>query len=163
MAKDKPVVAMLAHTDILRLIPHRYPFLLIDRVKITARQQSAIGIKAVTNNEPQMLGHFPGYPIMPGVLIIEAIAQTAAVIIAYDNPQLDDASIAAVQKGAARVYLVGVESAKFRRPALPGDVLEFHTSLMTSKRDLYKFEASVMCDGALVAKAVVSAVYRVEE
>ncbi|MCG8625256.1 MAG: 3-hydroxyacyl-ACP dehydratase FabZ [Proteobacteria bacterium] len=161
-AKKQPI-AVLSHTDILGLIPHRYPFLLIDRVKIIEAQKSAIGIKAITNNEPQMEGHFPGYPIMPGVLIIESIAQTAAVIIAHNNPQLDDASIEAVQKGSARVYLVGVDSAKFRRPALPGDVLEFHTELTSSKRDLYKFEASVMCDGELVAKAVVTAVYRVEE
>ena len=151
---------VLDHLAVMRILPHRYPFLLIDKVRIVEAQKSAVGIKTITNNEPQLVGHFPGNPIMPGVLIIESMAQTAAIVMAYKNPALGEAGIDALREGKAMVYLVGVDGARFRRPAVPGDVLEIAITLTSSKAGLYKFDAAVTCDGSEVARAVITAVYR---
>lgn len=105
---------------IQRLIPHRYPFLLIDRVKDIVANEAATGVKLVTINEPHFQGHFPGVPIMPGVLIIEAMAQTSAVMVSLSN-QLQDTG--------ALVYFMGIEGAKFRRKVVPGDVLELRITV----------------------------------
>ena len=162
MPQDKPAQGgkLLNQLDVMRILPHRYPFLLIDRVRIIESGKSAVGIKNITNNEPQLVGHFPGNPIMPGVLLIECMAQTAAFIIAYDNPAMDEKSLAALRRGDAGIFLVGVDGAKFRRPAVPGDVLEIAVTLITGKAGLHKFDAKVTCGDSLVASAVVSAVYR---
>ena len=109
---DENVV--LHHPDILELIPHRYPFLLIDRVDNIVPNESARGIKAVTSTEPHLAGHFPGFPIMPGVLIIEAMAQTASVMTAYSNKE---------ELEGKHVYFATIDKVKFRAPTRPGITL----------------------------------------
>lgn len=133
---------------ILRAIPHRYPFLLIDRVEELIPGQSAIGIKNVTVNEPFFAGHFPNHPVMPGVLIIESMAQTAAVLVVHTlGPD-----------AAGRVvYFMSVEGAKFRRPVMPGDRLRIHCTKERNRGQVWKFHAIARVDGAVVAEATYTA------
>ena len=140
---------ILKHNDIIRLIPHRYPFLLIDKVKDIIPGESAIGIKAITSTEPHLFGHFPDHPIMPGVLIIEAMAQTAGVLVAYSEKDK--------LKQDMHVYFTTIENARFRAPSHPGDVLECHVRRVGGKSMLHKFEAEAMNDGKRVATASFSA------
>ena len=133
--------------EILDLIPHRYPFLLVDKVSILKEGQEGIGLKNITMNEPQFTGHFPENPIMPGVLIIEAMAQTAAVVTMYGQP-------ADKKKG---VFFMSVESAKFRKPVLPGDQLKMHVVLEQARRNVYRFHSEATVDGVLHAEAVLTA------
>lgn len=140
---------ILNHNDILKLIPHRYPFLLIDKVKNLNPGESAVGIKAITSTEPHLLGHFPEYPIMPGVLIIEAMAQTAAVIVAYSEKSKHENDM--------HVYFTTIENARFRAPSHPGDVLEFHVKRAGGRSMLHKFDAEAFNDGKKVATASFSA------
>jgi len=134
--------------EIMRMIPHRYPFLLIDRVKDIVPDQSALGIKNVTLNEPHFTGHFPGRPIMPGVLIIEAMAQTSAILVVH--------TLGGESKGKL-VYFMSIEEAKFRKPVIPGDVLHILVKKERSRGPVWKFSAEATVDGALVAEAVFSA------
>lgn len=129
---------------ILQLIPHRHPFLLVDRVLELEAFKRARGIKNVTVNEPFFPGHFPTDPIMPGVLIIEAMAQTAAVLVI--------ASLGAAAAGSL-VYFMGIESARFRRPVRPGDQLELGIEVLRSKLGVSKFKGRAMVDGNLAAEA----------
>jgi 3-hydroxyacyl-[acyl-carrier-protein] dehydratase len=133
---------------ILRAIPHRYPFLMIDRVEGLLPGQSAIGVKNVTVNEPFFQGHFPNHPVMPGVLIIESMAQTAAVLVVHTlGPD-----------AAGRVvYFMSVEGAKFRRPVMPGDTLYIHCTKERSRGQVWKFNAIVRVNGAVVAEATYTA------
>ena len=133
---------------IMRAIPHRYPFLLIDRVLEMVLNRSAIGIKNVTINEPFFEGHFPGHPVMPGVLIIEAMAQTAAVLV-----------VETIGSGAAGkvVYFMSIEGAKFRRPVVPGDQLRIHIVKERSRGSVWKFHAVARVDGVSVAEATYAA------
>lgn len=117
---------------IQRVIPHRYPFLLIDRVEQIVPNKSAIGIKCVTVNEPHFTGHFPTAPIMPGVLIVEAIAQTSSVMVGL--------SLGLVGKNAL-VYFMGIEKCKFRRKVVPGDVLELHITALRGGGKVWKLAA----------------------
>ncbi len=135
-------------TGILRAIPHRYPFLLIDRVEELFADRSAIGIKNVSVNEPFFQGHFPNHPVMPGVLIIESMAQTAAVLVVQTlGPD-----------AAGRVvYFMSVEGAKFRRPVQPGDTLRIHCVKERSRGQVWKFHAIARVDGAVVAEATYTA------
>ncbi len=140
---------ILHHHDILKLIPHRHPFLLIDRVKIIDPGVAAIGIKAITSTEPHLSGHFPGHPIMPGVLIIEAMAQTAGVMVAHEEKSdLED---------EMHVYFTTIENARFRAPSRPGDLLECHVRRTGGRSTLHKFEAEAINDGKKVASASFSA------
>ena len=107
--------------EIKRLIPHRYPFLMIDKVQDMVPGSSAVGIKCVTNNEPHFTGHFPSKPVMPGVLIVEAMAQTAAVLAARSL---------GLEDSGALVYFMGVDKCRFRTPVVPGDVLELHVDVI---------------------------------
>lgn len=131
---------------IQRCIPHRYPFLLIDRVEAIVPDASAVGIKMVTFNEPQFQGHFPGTPIFPGVMIIEAMAQTAAVMAMLSQNLLDTAAL---------VYFMGIDKAKFRRKVAPGDKLELAVKTLrgggTAK--VWKFEGRATVDGEVAAQA----------
>src|SRR5215470_352235 len=113
---------------VLKMIPHRYPFLLIDKVIDVIPDSSAIGIKNVTFNEPHFVGHFPQKPIMPGVLIVEAMAQTAALVVMHT-----------LNATGKLVYFMSIEEAKFRKPVVPGDVLEIHVQKMKSRGNVWKF------------------------
>ncbi len=133
--------------DIMRLLPHRYPFLLVDRIIDIDADNSAVGIKNVTMNEPHFTGHFPSQPVMPGVLIIEAMAQTAGAICLKhtggDNPSL--------------VYFMTIDNAKFRKPVVPGDQLELHVKKLKKRGNIWRFACEGKVAGALVAEAEISA------
>lgn len=129
---------------IQRIIPHRYPFLLVDKVRDIVANQSATGIKNVTFNEPQFQGHFPGAPIFPGVQIIEALAQTSAVLVGV-SMNLADKNLL--------VYFMGIDGAKFRRKVVPGDVLELHVTVKRGGGKVWKFEGRATVDGELAAEA----------
>jgi 3-hydroxyacyl-[acyl-carrier-protein] dehydratase len=133
---------------IMQAIPHRYPFLMIDRVVDLVTNQSAIGIKNVSANESFFQGHFPNHPVMPGVLIIEAMAQTAAILVVETlGPD-----------AAGRVvYFMSVEGAKFRRPVVPGDQLRIHCTKLRNRGNVWKFNAVARVDGTSVAEATYAA------
>ncbi|MCX2697036.1 MULTISPECIES: 3-hydroxyacyl-ACP dehydratase FabZ [Ochrobactrum] len=139
--------------DILRALPHRYPFLLIDRIINIDGDQSATGIKNVSMNEPHFTGHFPDKPIMPGVLIIEAMAQTAGAITVLHNGA-DKPSL---------VYFMTIDKAKFRRPVVPGDQLHLHVKKIKQRGNISKFECVAEVDGVKVAEAEVAAMVGVAE
>lgn len=134
--------------EILEALPHRYPFLMIDRIVDINGDESAVGIKNVTFNEPIFLGHFPGNPIFPGVLIIEGMAQTAgAIVIKHDST------------GGRKniVLMLGVDNARFRKPAGPGDTIEFHISKMHRRRNVGRYEAKAKVNGTVIAEAEITA------
>ena len=131
-------------TLIQRIIPHRYPFLLIDKVRDIVPGESAVGIKNVTFNEPHFQGHFPGAPIMPGVTIIEAMAQTAAVLIGLALDQVDRNPL---------VYFMSIDKARFRRKVVPGDVLELRIKVLRGSSKVWKLEGSATVEGEAAAEA----------
>jgi 3-hydroxyacyl-[acyl-carrier-protein] dehydratase len=133
---------------IMRDIPHRYPFLLLDRVVDVVLGISAVGVKNVTVNEPFFAGHFPNHPVMPGVLIIESMAQTAAVLV------VETLGGDAVGK---LVYFMSIEGAKFRRPVVPGDQLRIHVTKDRHRGNVWKFNAVARVDGVSVAEATYAA------
>jgi 3-hydroxyacyl-[acyl-carrier-protein] dehydratase len=133
---------------VLKLLPHRYPFLLVDRLIEMDGDQSCVGIKSVTFNEPFFQGHFPGFPVMPGVLIIEGMAQTAGALCVHSlgqdyKPQL--------------VYFMGIDRAKFRKPVFPGDQLHYHMKKLRSRGRAWRFYGEAKVGGQIVAEAEVSA------
>ena len=133
---------------IMQMIPHRYPFLMIDKVVNVVRGTSATGIKNVTINEPHFQGHFPRWPVMPGVLIIEAMAQTAAVLV-----------VDAIGEQAAGklVYFTSIDNARFRRPVVPGSMLQIHVERVHSRGMVWKFNGRAMVDDKLMAEATYAA------
>ena len=133
--------------ELHKLLPHRYPFLLVDRIEDVIEDRSARGIKAVTMNEPQFTGHFPGNPIMPGVLIIEGMAQTAGAVCAAHNGE----------GGAHTVYFMTIDGAKFRKPVIPGDVLEYRIEKRRQVRNIFKYDCIAEVAGGKVAEAQISA------
>jgi 3-hydroxyacyl-[acyl-carrier-protein] dehydratase len=141
-------VPMVDIQRIMALIPHRYPLLMIDRVVDLVPDRSAVGIKNVSVNENFFQGHFPGHPVMPGVLIIEAMAQTAAVLVVETLGE----------DAAGRVvYFMSVEGAKFRRPVHPGDQIRIHCEKRQKRGSVWKFNAVAKVDGAPVAEATYAA------
>ena len=141
--------------EILDLIPHRYPFLLVDRIEEIVSNQSCVGIKNITINEPFFPGHFPGHPIMPGVLIIEAMAQTASALVVYGYDE---------DTNALSVYLMKVDKARFRKPVLPGDQLRMEISKEKNKGEVWQFFGKAYVDNNLVAEASITAmVVRLDE
>lgn len=134
---------------IMKRIPHRYPFLMIDRVIDIVHGESCTGIKNVSVNEPFFQGHFPGHPIMPGVLIVEAMAQTAATLVVD--------SISGVDSGTHVVYFMSVEEARFRKPVLPGDQLHIKVKKERNRGAVWKFRGEAYVDDGLVAEAVFTA------
>src|SRR5690606_13552675 len=137
--------------DILRImemIPHRYPMLLIDRVTNLQAGKSAVGIKNVTINEPQFTGHFPSQPVMPGVMIVESMAQTAAVVVVYTLGKESEGKL---------VYFMTIDEARFRKPVVPGDQMHIHVTAIKQRGPVWKFEGKAMVDGKLAAEAIFSA------
>jgi 3-hydroxyacyl-[acyl-carrier-protein] dehydratase len=134
--------------QIKRMIPHRYPFLMIDKVVNIQKGVSAIGIKNVTNNEPFFQGHFPAAPVMPGVLIVEAMAQTAGVVVVDALGMIDQ---------ELTVYFMTIDNCRFRNKVVPGDVLELHVQVIRSRRRVFRFGGEAKVNGKLVAEAEYSA------
>lgn len=133
---------------IMEIIPHRYPFLLVDKIIDVKKAESATGIKNVTFNEPHFVGHFPAKPIMPGVLIVEAMAQTSACLV---MDSLGDAA-----KGKL-VYFMSIENAKFRRPVVPGDVLQLRVAVLQNRKNVWKMDCNAFVDDNKVAEAQITA------
>jgi len=148
---SEEITTELGSIDVMRimeLIPHRYPMLLIDRLKDIDLGETAVGIKNVTINENFFEGHFPSRPVMPGVLIVEAMAQTAAALVML--------SLGAEAEGKL-VYFMSIDGAKFRRPVEPGDQLELHVSKVQNRRAVWRFQGEAKVDGELVAEATFTA------
>jgi 3-hydroxyacyl-[acyl-carrier-protein] dehydratase len=141
---SKSVVDTIEIGRIMDMIPHRYPFLLVDRVIDLVKGQSATGIKNVTINEPFFQGHFPGHPVMPGVLIVEAMAQTAGVVVSHSLEVDDQAKV---------IYFMSIESARFRKPVTPGDTLHIRVSKRVQRGTAWKFSGQAKVDGVVVADA----------
>jgi 3-hydroxyacyl-[acyl-carrier-protein] dehydratase len=145
------VPAMDIH-EIMRHLPHRYPFLLVDRVLECETGQRIKAIKNVSINEPFFQGHFPGYPVMPGVLIIEAMAQVSAILAYMTRAELpDDKSL---------LFFAGIDDARFKRPVFPGDQLVLESTELNVVRSVFKFAAKASVGGELVAEAVLMAAVR---
>ncbi|AZL15779.1 3-hydroxyacyl-ACP dehydratase FabZ [Rickettsiales endosymbiont of Stachyamoeba lipophora] len=134
--------------QILQMIPHRYPILLVDKIVDIKLGESAVGIKNVTFNEPHFMGHFPNVPIMPGVLIVEAMAQTAAALVVK--------TLGEEAKGKL-VYFMTIDQAKFRKPVIPGDVLKMQVVKERNKANVWKFIATAFVEDNKVAEAMFSA------
>jgi 3-hydroxyacyl-[acyl-carrier-protein] dehydratase len=141
----------LTTADVMRLmelLPHRYPFLLVDKIRDMVRDETAVGIKNVTINEPFFQGHFPKYPVMPGVLIIEALAQTAGALCVNNSGQTNIPHV---------VYFMGIDKAKFRKPVVPGDQLHLHVSKLRSRGPVWRFYGEARVNDQVVAEAEISA------
>jgi 3-hydroxyacyl-[acyl-carrier-protein] dehydratase len=148
---EKPAPGESKTADIARimqLLPHRYPFLLIDRLADLDGDQSGTGIKNVTINEPFFQGHFPGAPVMPGVLLIEAMAQTAGAVVLETLGPEDQGKL---------VFFMSIDKARFRKPVVPGDVVHFHVKLANKRPPVWKYWAEAHVDGKKVAEAEIGA------
>ena len=133
---------------IMEMIPHRYPILMVDRILEYVPGEMAVGLKNVTMCEPHFQGHFPSFPVMPGVLIIESMAQTAGILVVKTLGKGSEGKL---------VYFMTIESAKFRKPVVPGDALHIHVKKLHDRKNVWKFEGVAMVDGKVVAEAVYSA------
>lgn len=134
---------------ILELLPHRYPFLLVDRIKDIDGDNSCIGIKNVTANEPQFTGHFPSRPVFPGVYLIEGMAQTAGAICVLSR--------LSQQERPKQVFFMTIDKVKFRRPVVPGDRVEYHMRKLNQRRNMWWFRGEAIVDGTLVAEGELGA------
>jgi len=134
---------MIGVTEIMTYLPHRYPFLLVDRIVELEENKRIVGIKNVTINEPFFQGHFPGHPIMPGVLLIEAMAQTAGVLALHKEPDAKKKVI----------YFMSIDKARFRKPVVPGDQVRFEMDLTRQRTTIRAFQGVAKVDGAVVCEA----------
>jgi 3-hydroxyacyl-[acyl-carrier-protein] dehydratase len=130
--------------EILRLLPHRYPFVMVDRILSVEVREQIVGLKNVTINEPFFQGHFPGRPVMPGVLILEGMAQVGGIMAFYANPEAI---------GNKLLFFAGIDKARFRRPVVPGDQLIFTLDFIKQKRSVMVMEATATVDDQVVARA----------
>ncbi len=133
---------------VMKLLPHRYPFLMLDCIYDMKGDESCVGVKNVTINEPFFQGHFPQYPVMPGVLIIEGLAQTAGALCVSSLGE---------DYRAELVYFMGIDKAKFRKPVLPGDQLHYHVRKIRNRGRVWRFYGEARVEGAIVAEAEISA------
>jgi 3-hydroxyacyl-[acyl-carrier-protein] dehydratase len=132
-------------TQIMKFLPHRYPFLLVDRVLEMVPNERIVALKNITMNEPQFPGHFPNHPVMPGVLMIEALAQTAGILAFRSSGQeVNENSV---------IYFVGIDGARFKRPVVPGDQLRMEASILKMTRGIWKFATKATVDGQLACEA----------
>jgi 3-hydroxyacyl-[acyl-carrier-protein] dehydratase len=138
----------LGITELLKLLPHLYPFLLVDRIVAIRGDESCVGIKNVTINEPFFQGHFPDHPVMPGVLLIEGMAQTAGAICTLSRGR---------DRPPKKVLFLTVDKAKFRRPVVPGDIVEYHMTKLAQRRLMWWYKGQAKVADQLVAEAEVGA------
>jgi len=142
---EAPNAVVFNITDILRILPHRYPFLMVDRIIELEPGKRIVGLKNVTINEPFFQGHFPGVPVMPGVLVVEAMAQVAGIMTYHDMPGSE----------GKLIYFTGIENAKFRRPVVPGDQLRIEMELLNQRHNFGTMRGRASVEGRLVAEATV--------
>jgi 3-hydroxyacyl-[acyl-carrier-protein] dehydratase len=135
---------MIEIREIMNILPHAYPFLLVDRIIEMESGKRIVGIKNVTYNEPFFPGHFPGRPIMPGVLIVEAMAQTAGILVFNSAPQ---------EQFKTPVYFLGIDNVRFRKPVVPGDQLRLELEITKHRQSIWGFKGKALVDGKLVAEA----------
>jgi 3-hydroxyacyl-[acyl-carrier-protein] dehydratase len=148
MTGAEPAPGTLELTEILKLLPHRYPFLFLDRIIAIRGDESCVGIKNVSYNEPYFQGHFPNRPVVPGVLLIEGMAQTAGAVCArlrgFDRPP-------------SSVFFLTVDKAKFRKPVVPGDIIQYHMTKITRRKQMWWYRGEVRVADQVAAEAVVGA------
>ena len=135
---------MIEIKEIMSILPHAYPFLLVDRIIEIDPGKRIVGIKNVTYNEPFFPGHFPGRPIMPGVLIVEAMAQTAGILVFNSLPQ---------EPNKPPIYFLGIDNVRFRKPVIPGDQLHLELEITKHRQSIWGFKGKALVDGKLVAEA----------
>jgi 3-hydroxyacyl-[acyl-carrier-protein] dehydratase len=141
--------------DILAYLPHRYPLLMIDRVLLCEPGKRIVALKNISHNEPQFTGHFPGQPIMPGVLVLEAMAQASGILVFRTQSVRPDQN--------SVYYYAGIDKARFKRPIVPGDQLEIEASILGHKRSIWKFACVCRVDGTVAAEAEVLCTERIRE
>lgn len=146
--ENKPNIDPIDVTRIMEMIPHRYPILLVDRLVDYVENESAVGLKNVTMNEPHFMGHFPSKPVMPGVLIVEAMAQTSAILVVQTLGEEAEGKV---------VYFMTIDDARFRRPVVPGDSVYIHVEKIKQRGPVWKFKGTAKVDGVVCAEATFSA------
>lgn len=151
---EKGVSVMIDVREIIKILPHRYPFLLVDRIESLKEGEEIVGIKNVTINEPFFVGHFPGNPVMPGVLIIEAMAQVGGILAFHSSPK---------EWAGSLVYFMGIDKVRFRKPVVPGDQLRLKLTTIRQKQRVFKMRGEAYVEDSLVAEAELMAAIESKE